>query len=86
MVQSAVDQRYRVQTRGLGERGWRTQAVITDRDAAMREATRVKELETWGRFRQYAYVRVMQGDNIVMAWLHGRPVAPARTREMGGAA
>lgn len=78
-----IDRRYLVQTRHHGERGWRTQAVITDLDAAMREARRIVDLTTWARFRLYAFVQVMQGGQLVAAWRNGRPVTEAR---IGGAA
>lgn len=79
--------RHRVQTRGCGERGWRTQAVIAEQEAAMREARRVVELRTWGRFRQFAFVRVVVGrpdePEVLAAWVNGTAVMPSALRVQG---
>jgi hypothetical protein len=72
--------RVRVQMRKLGEYGWRTPYTGFNEDEAMRCAERLRDEETYSKFRVYAYVRVLRGDDIVAAWSHGRPMVVAQTR------
>lgn len=83
MVGEARVGKYLVQTRHVGQRGWRTQAAVTEHDAAIREAERVKEIKTWNCFRLHTYVRVMQGGRLIAAWYLGKPVSAEFAKTFG---
>ncbi len=79
------DGKYRVQTRGGGDRGWTTRAILTDFETAMRMGRQLAELRGWMLMRQHQYVQVVHEGQTLVAWSLGRPVLPAQVR-VGGVA